>query len=240
MTLRRDPIPSPNFSNRYGSKPRLLVVHTAEGATTYQSLGRFFQTPGNNSSHVGTDDTVGTVGQYVTREWASWTVASYNHVAVNNELCAFAAWTPQEWERHPVMLDNCAQWIAEESIALGIPIVRLTAAQAQGSGHGVCGHVDLGAAGGGHHDPGPGFPWSRVIIAAQQYARPKEVTNLSALTSIVTPAGFLSYAGIDKNGNLIQYVADSAQQGTPANTQNKTWSCYNLTASAANGQPLAV
>ena len=76
MTLRRDPIPSPNFSNRYGSKPRLLVVHTAEGATTYQDLGRFFQTPGNNSSHVGTDDTVGTVGQYVTREWASWTVAA--------------------------------------------------------------------------------------------------------------------------------------------------------------------
>ena len=242
MTLRRVWIPTTNNSARLTSV-RLIVVHTTEGAASYQSLGSFFQGtqggPNPVSSHVGTDDTPGVVGEYVKRDRASWTVSAFNPVAVNNELCAFAAWTATEWASHPSMLENCAQWIAEESAALGIPIVKLTPAQAQGSSAGVCGHVDLGAPGGGHHDPGPSFPWSAVIQRAQQLALPKEALDLGALTVTTTPAGFLAYAGIDKNGNLIQYVADSSQQGTPANTSKKTWSCYNLTASAANGQPLA-
>ena len=53
------------------------------------------------------------------------------------------------------MLANCAAWIAEECAAFGIPVRKLSAAQAQGGQAGVCGHVDLGAAGGGHWDPGP-------------------------------------------------------------------------------------
>jgi len=173
MTLRRVSIPSPNYSGRGGVGVRLIVLHTAEGATTYQSLGAYFQNPGvQASSHVGIDDTPGTVGEYVPRSGKAWTQANANPYSVAAELCAFAAWTTANWDAHPQMLANTAAWVAEEAAALGIPLVRLTAAQAQGGGRGVCQHADLGAAGGGHWDCGPNFPIDRVIAMAQTGGTP--------------------------------------------------------------------
>jgi hypothetical protein len=167
VTLRRVWIPSPNYSSRGGAAVRLIVLHTAEGALTYQSLGSFFANPSSGvSSQVGIDDTANTVGEYVTRANKSWTQGNFNPVATSAELCAFAAWTPAEWDRHQGMLANTAAWIAEEAAAFGIPLVKLTPGQAQGSSRGVCQHVDLGAAGGGHTDCGPGFPIDEVLAMA--------------------------------------------------------------------------
>ena len=61
------------------------------------------------------------------------------------------------------MLANLADWIREECEHYGLPKEKISAGAAQGSGRGVCGHVDLGAGGGGHWDPGPNFPWQRVM-----------------------------------------------------------------------------
>jgi hypothetical protein len=169
--LQRVWIPSPNYSDRAGAGVRLIVVHTAEGARTIESLGAFFANPDSGvSSHVGIDDKPGTAGEYVTRDAKAWTQGQANPVAVAAELCAFAAWDPAEWDRHPAMLDNCAAWIAEEAAIFGLPIVRLDPASAQGGGRGVCAHSDLGAWGGNHSDPGAGFPWSQVIAKANQLA----------------------------------------------------------------------
>ena len=167
MTLRRVWIPSPNYSSRGGTAVRLVVVHTAEGARTYPDLGAFFANPASGvSSQTGIDDTPGTVGEYVRRDMKPWTQANANPYCTATELCAFADWDNAEWQRHPNMLANCAAWIAEECAAFNIPIRKLSAAQAQGGQAGVCGHVDLGAAGGGHWDPGPSFPWEQVIDMA--------------------------------------------------------------------------
>lgn len=164
MALNRVWLPSPSYSSRGGATPRLLVVHTTEGASTIESLGNWFANPGNQvSSHTGADDKPNTVGEYVKRPQKAWTQGNANPVAVSIELCAWARWSPAEWDAHPNMLANCAAWLAEESAATGIPLVRLNASQAQGSGRGVCGHVDLGSWGGGHTDPGAGFPWGRVL-----------------------------------------------------------------------------
>jgi hypothetical protein len=172
VTLNRVWIPSPNYSSR-GAPVRLIVLHTAEGALTYQSLGNFFASSSSGvSSHVGIDDTPNTVGEYVRRDHKAWTQGNANPYSVAVELCAFAEWTPAEWDRHPNMLANCAAWIAEEAAAFEIPLVRLTAAQAQGGAAGVCQHVDLGAAGGGHWDCGPGFPMDRVIAMAADGTTP--------------------------------------------------------------------
>src|SRR5215831_8010647 len=146
MALTRKAMPSPNYSSRGGSTVRLIVVHTAEGALTIESLGNFFaSTSANASSHVGIDDTPGVIGEYVRRDYKAWTQANANPVAVSAELCAFAKWTTAEWNKHPVMLENCAAWIAEEAKHFGVPVTKLTAAQAQGAGRGVCQHADLGA-----------------------------------------------------------------------------------------------
>lgn len=169
MALSRVWIPSPCYNGRNVNGVRLIVLHTAEGARTIEDLGHFFQNYNNQvSSHVGADDKAGKIGEYVTRGNASWTCANYNPVAVQMELCGFASWTSSQWHNdHAKMLRNCADWIAEESAKLGIPITKLSAGQAQGSGRGVCQHRDLGAGGGGHTDCGNGFPIDYVLDMAR-------------------------------------------------------------------------
>ena len=169
MTLRRKWIPSPCYSSRGGSSVRLIVMHTAEGARTIEDLGGFFANSGNGvSSHTGADDQLGVIGEYVTRGNKAWTQGNANPVAVSLELCGFASWTTAQWKNdHHNMLRNCADWIAEEARYYGLPLDRLTAAQAQGSGRGECMHIDLGSWGGGHVDCGPGFPFGYVLDMAR-------------------------------------------------------------------------
>ena len=189
MTLNRVWIPSPNYSSRGGTAVRLVVVHTAEGARTYPDLGAFFANPASGvSSQTGIDDTPGTVGEYVRRDMKPWTQANANPHCTATELCAFAEWDNAEWQRHPNMLANCAAWIAEECAAFGIPVRKLSAAQAQGGQAGVCGHVDLGVAGGNHWDPGPSFPWDQVLdMAAGGGGEDDEMTeaDFARITDIV-------------------------------------------------------
>src|SRR5215831_11859314 len=111
MALTRISIPSPNYSSRGGNKVRLIVLHTSEGAQTYQSLGSFFANPSSQvSSHVGIDDTPNTVGEYVTRGNKAWTSCNANGNAVQAELCtpsgAAAGWTYTTWHQHENMLAN--------------------------------------------------------------------------------------------------------------------------------------
>jgi hypothetical protein len=152
---------------------RLIVLHTAEGARTIESLGGYFQGNVGASSHVGADDKVNTIGEYVKRPNKAWTQSNYNAAAVSIELCGFASWSRSEWlNNHANMLDNCARWVAEEAAHFGIPITKLSESQAQGGGRGVCQHVDLGAGGGGHHDCGSGFPIDDVLDMARGGAGP--------------------------------------------------------------------
>lgn len=169
--LTRRAMPSPNYSSRGGATVRLIVLHTAEGATTIESLGNFFANPSADvSSHTGIDDQAGVVGEYVKRDGKAWTAANANPVAVQTELCAFASWSSSEWGKHPNMLENCSRWIAEEAAAFGIPITKLSASQAQGNGRGVCQHNDLGSWGGGHWDCGGSFPIDDVLKRAKELA----------------------------------------------------------------------
>ena len=167
--LNRVWIPSPCYNSRYGSGVRLLVLHTAEGARTYRDLGAYFQNAGNQvSSHVGIDDTLGTVGEYVKRTNAAWTAGNANPEGDQAELCGFASWSTSTWKnQHHNMLVNAAQWLTEEAAKYDLPLVALTPSQAQGGGRGVCHHVDLGSWGGGHTDCGSGFPMSYVLDLAK-------------------------------------------------------------------------
>jgi hypothetical protein len=168
VSLKRVAIPSPNYSSRGGATVRLIVLHPAQGALTFKALGNYFADPSSQvSSHVGIDDTVGTIGEYVKRDAKAWTAANANPVAVQAELCAFAEWDAAEWDRHAAMLQNCARWIAEEAAKFGLPITKLTSSQAQGTGRGVCQHVDLGAWGGSHWDCGGAFPIDQVLELAR-------------------------------------------------------------------------
>jgi hypothetical protein len=190
LSLQRVAIPSPNYSSRGGSTVTTIVLHTAEGARTYQELGNFFASPSSGvSSHVGIDDTPNVVGEYVQRDGKAWTAGNANPWSVQAELCAFAAWDGAEWSRHPTMLANTAVWIAEEAAAFGIPLVLLSADQAQDpNARGVCQHNDLGSMGGGHWDCGPDFPIQDVLDMAaggQPQPQPEEDSDDMPLHLIV-------------------------------------------------------
>jgi len=168
MTLTRVWIPSPNYSASR-SQNRLLVLHTAEGATTFQGLGNYFASPGAQvSSHVGIDDTTGQIGEYVKPDRKTWTAFAGNDWGEHAELCGFAAWTRAQWLSHPIMLANTAQWLKEEAAHYSIPLVKVGAAEIVDGKWGVCGHFDLtqAGAGGNHWDPGPNFPWDVVLMVA--------------------------------------------------------------------------
>lgn len=173
MSLQRVAIPSPNFSSRGGATVTHIVLHTAEGATTYQSLGNFFSSSSSGvSSHTGIDDTPGVIGEYVQRSGKAWTAANANPFSIQTELCAFAAWSTDEWFRHPVMLQNTADWIAEEAAYFNLPIASIAANAQDPNARGVCQHNDLGAMGGGHWDCGPGFPIDHVLDLVRGGSQP--------------------------------------------------------------------
>ena len=206
--LRRVPIASPNHSGRSGA-PRIVVVHTAEGSRDYRSLGNFFANPSSGvSSQTGIDDEPGVIGEYVRRDRASWTQASFNSAAISTELCAFAKWDRATWiNEHRVMLENCRRWIAEECAASGIPLLRIGADAAQGTGRGVCGHVDLGSRGGGHWDPGPGLPWDLVLGSPIETERPPPVPpGLNAAVVDIVRLG-AGYAMTASDGGVFAYNA---------------------------------
>jgi len=204
MALKRIEMPSPNQSSRQGANVRLLVLHTAEGALTIESLGNFFSSSSAQaSSHVGADDKVNTVGQYVHRNNKAWTQAAFNPVAVSMELCAFSSWDLNEWHRHPNMLANCAAWIAEECAHYGIPIEALTPNEAQGGGRGVCQHKDLGTEGGGHHDCGPDFPMQEVLTMARGGSpAPPTPEDYMAIAAAQNKAGVLHVFVEAKDGDI--------------------------------------
>lgn len=177
------PVTSPNHSARGGSRVRLVVLHTAEGARTTGALGRYFAKPGvQASSHVGIDDD--RIELYVPYDRAAWTLRSGNPVSDNAELCGFAAWTRDQWiNEHAPMLRLAAMWVRERCQVRAIPIVKLTPAQVAAGQAGVCGHIDwtLGMRDGSHTDPGPGFPWDVVMGLAANTNQPVPATARAAV-----------------------------------------------------------
>lgn len=224
MALKRVSIPSPNYSSRGGATVTTIVLHTAEGATTYQSLGSFFANPASGvSSHVGIDDTPNTVGEYVRRDGKAWTAANANPWSVQAELCGFAAWTSQDWAQHEVMLQNTAAWIAEEAAHFNIPLVWLTEAQAQNPDtRGVCQHADLAEMGGGHWDCGPGFPMQQVLDMAAGHTTgdddlPLNDEDKTWITDAINTALRQQFAPDGECFGRVVQADQKAIQQTPAN-----------------------
>ena len=165
MALTRVWTPSPNYSG--GSTKRLLVIHTMEGFTGSNGAydcAKYFQGNVGASSQVCIDNNRGKIWECVSRSNGAWTQCNYNSVSVSMEQSGYASWSRDKWlNERSNQLHNVADWIAEEAKKFGIPITRLNASQAQGSGRGICGHQDLGGTGCGHSDPGGNWPWDKVL-----------------------------------------------------------------------------
>lgn len=179
MTAMRRPGPYPhvrvrnlvvNASSRGGARPLLIVLHSTEGANVagladLVGLGRFFDTPEREaSSHVAVD-AEGNSARYVRDSIKAWTQANYNPVSLSIEQVGRAAQT--EWSDE--LVDESARWVAYWSRKHGIPIQRGQVSGGRVLRAGVVTHKSLGVIGGGHVDPGAGFPFVALIHRARRF-----------------------------------------------------------------------
>lgn len=145
---------TPNRSARNGVKPRVIVLHSTEGAYD-GAVSWLCNSASQASAHVVVSKT-GESTRLVPDAEKAWHVASDNPFTLGIEQEGFAA--QASWP--DAQLETTAAWIAYWARKYDIPIVHSVT-------HGVCQHSDLGAAGGGHHDCGPAYPFDRVLLMAR-------------------------------------------------------------------------
>ncbi len=161
-----------NQSSRAGVKPRLIVLHSTEGwnyegTADLEGLAAWFDNPAANaSSHVATDAD-GHSARFVVDDRRAWHVAAYNDASLGIEQIGFAS--QNKWAE--AELKETARWIAKWSLKHDIPIQHGRASNGQVRRAGVVCHSELGAEGGGHSDPGRGYPMGKVLDLAREFKR---------------------------------------------------------------------
>lgn len=147
----------------HGADPakRFIVVHDMESDNLLGVEGYFATTsPDEVGAHLG----IGPYGR--TRQWAYldrlvYHAAGGNTGGIGIELCGYASQSRAKWIRRRAQRKALAKAIARicHGCNLGKPV----------HGVNVKGHVDIPA--GGHHDPGPNFPWGATMKLARKYYR---------------------------------------------------------------------
>ena len=234
MALKRVWTPSKNYSG--GGKKRLIVIHTMEGFTGPNGAydcAKYFQGNVGASSQVNIDNNRGTVWESVSRANGSWTQCNFNSVAVSCEQSGYASWSRSYWlsNREP-QLRNIADWIAEESKALGIPITKISASQAQSGSSGICYHSELGSSGCGHSDPGSGWPLDQVLEWARGGGSTAPATGGNNVVSgAYDPNGVMHYACLADSGQVLYFPPGWANWGAVDTSQNGAISGVGITIS---------
>lgn len=162
-------------SSRGGAVVRWLAVHSTEGIMRAADLRAWSSWPGSSHASADADGALLTPAEgFIPYERSAWTLRNGNPVSENIELCAMAGWSRAQWLSRPLLLERCAQWLAERSQARGIPLRKLTVAQVRAGWAGVIDHDDYSDATGDgtHWDVGESFPWDVVMARAQQIADP--------------------------------------------------------------------
>lgn len=157
--------PSPNVSQRI-SPISLIVIHDTEGGSLASVGSEFASTASQVSAHVCTDSK-GESARYVRDEEKAWQCVAYNSAALGIEQIGFAS--QKSWPAAQV--DETARWVARWSQKHGIPIRRAIVLGGRVVRSGVITHEQLGAAGGGHHDPGPNYPMGKLRKRARFFRK---------------------------------------------------------------------
>lgn len=160
-------VPKPPFATTelfrsHGSNAaRLVVLHDTEGG----SPSSVVRTLRGDDPPLGIHWIVGENGAVIRgnpSEQEVWHCGAYNHEAIGIEQCGFASYRRSRWMDNEPQLLVAAWIVAWECQRHGIPL-ELVNHPGIGSSSGVTTHSALGAEGGGHHDPGDGYPLAHVL-----------------------------------------------------------------------------
>lgn len=162
-----------NQSSRNGVKPRLIVIHDTEshniaGDGDLRAIGNWFDNPSAQASAHVCVDAEGRSACYVPDDRKAWHCMRFNSVSLGIEQIGFA--TQTFWP--DAQLKKVAKYVAYWSKKYGIQIqTRGTVTGDSVVSPGVVTHAQLGASGGGHHDPGDAYPLGKMLFHARYYAR---------------------------------------------------------------------
>lgn len=161
---------SPNKSARSGSV-KLIVLHSTESTQIEASdadlagVASWFANPSAQvSAHVITDSD-GHSARCVEDNDKAWHCGVFNSAALGIEQIGRASQT--SWAQAEA--DETARWIALWCRRYGIPCQRGAVSGYTVTKPGIVTHADLGAAGGGHSDPGAGYSVDAVIDQARKW-----------------------------------------------------------------------
>jgi len=146
---------SPNQSSRRGVTPSIIVLHATEGG--FDGAVSWLCNPQAQASAHLVISKAGRIARLVPDAAKAWHVASFNSQALGIEQEGFTAQTA--WPE--AQLQAVASWVAYWARTYNIPLTHSTT-------HGVCRHMDLGQAGGGHGDPGDNYPFEHVLELARK------------------------------------------------------------------------
>lgn len=154
---------------------KLIVIHTAEypnkpGIADLEWIADFFDNPSVQASSTIATDGQGNTARLMSDKAKPWTQAAYNSYSLSVENIGYSRTTREEWfDKYHKQLAANAKWIAYWSIKHKIPIRRAWTVGGGIQRSGVATHKQLGAAGGGHGDPGRGYPIKYVMKLARYY-----------------------------------------------------------------------
>uniref|UniRef100_UPI002258DCFA peptidoglycan DD-metalloendopeptidase family protein n=1 Tax=Micromonospora sp. NBC_00855 TaxID=2975978 RepID=UPI002258DCFA len=167
-----------------------IAIHTQEGSGDI--LGYLC----NPASEVSYNAVVTDRDSILVVPWDEnpWSASNANQRADHILLAgSYASWSRGKWLEtdradgvdEDAMLTRAAALTAWRCLEHDIPIEYVGGGKVPPDRPGIVGHVDFGAWGGGHHDPGPHFPWDEFIRRARAIAKGDDMPSLDEIAKAV-------------------------------------------------------
>lgn len=185
-------IDTPDSGWRDPKNTQCGVVHTTENgdATPPENVANWQRNPANGSSYntlIGADATGARsvrTNPDNRRSWSAGEPGNTNAVHLSN--IGWAARTRADWLRNPKQLEQNAQWVADQHLRYGRPLVWLSGADVRAGKKGFTSHGNWWQGKGGpapRHDPGAGYPHDVVLNRAREI-----VTNTGGFLPMLNDA----------------------------------------------------
>jgi hypothetical protein len=148
--------------------PRRIVLHSTEsydgtGVSDLYNIASYWRRQGIGLGAHLTIDSDGNTARNIADAELGYHVKGRNTGSLGIEQIGFARFSKSDWLSRPAQLEKVSCWLAYWSKKYDIPLVH-------NSERGVSTHWDQSQLiGGGHWDPGFGYPLARVLAFAKHY-----------------------------------------------------------------------